>query len=219
MSAELRPDGGPSSVYRQGIGHVYASGGHSNIDISASNGWTGWKGRKVEISRTCRSGQTGKYETAQAMVNPEAAALLAAVLGDIDDWAELTALRKLLREAAAYEGGGLAGPCRRVRPRPRSPRTRGSQPEGGISVTVTKTRLTPIRIVEQATNLRTGRAEIWEAVSEDGVWAYKREEGPGTPWVVIHVPTDRWTFYSSLLKARRATADGSALSYLDAEEA
>lgn len=104
MSTEAGPDGRPSSVYRHTIGHVYASGGHSNIDISAANGWIGWKGRKVEISRTSR-GADDKYETTEAMVNPAAAALIAAVLGDIDDWAELAALRKLLREAAAYEGG------------------------------------------------------------------------------------------------------------------
>src|SRR5438309_10299620 len=101
MTAGLRPDGAPSSVYRHGIGHVWASGGQANIDISASNGWARWKGRKVEISRTY-PGPDGKRETSTAMVSPEAAGLLAAVLGDIDDWAELTALRKLLHEAAAY---------------------------------------------------------------------------------------------------------------------
>lgn len=82
-----------------------------------------------------------------------------------------------------------------------------------------KTPHTPITVTSKATNLRNGRTEIWEAISTDGEWGYKREEGPGTPWVVIHRQTDRWTFYPSLPKARRATADGSALSYLDAEEA
>ena len=108
MSAGLRPDGAPSSVYSHTIGHVYASGGHSNIDIAALNGWSGWKGRKVEISRTWR-GPDREYETATAMVNPEAAALLARVLGDIDDWAEITALADALHRAAAYEGEAADG--------------------------------------------------------------------------------------------------------------
>ena len=74
--------------------------------------------------------------------------------------------------------------------------------------------LTPVTVTRHR-NLRNGRQEIWEAVSTDGVWAYRRTEEAGTPWEVQHVPTGRWLLYGSLPKARRATADGSALAELD----
>lgn len=56
----------------------------------------------------------------------------------------------------------------------------------------------------------------WEAVSTDGRWLYRWMDEPGTPWQVEYVPapTDQWVFYGSLLAARRATADGSALQQL-----
>ena len=54
-------------------------------------------------------GPSGRARTlpkaTKATISAEAAAFLAVALGDIDDWSELTALRKVLREAAAYEGG------------------------------------------------------------------------------------------------------------------
>jgi hypothetical protein len=55
-------------------------------------------------------------------------------------------------------------------------------------------------------NLRTGRPELWQAYSADGIWAYLREESPGTPWIVPHIATDRWVMATSLPKARRLTA-------------
>jgi hypothetical protein len=78
-----------------------------------------------------------------------------------------------------------------------------------------RTALTPITNVIRYPNLR-GRMEIWSAVSTDGVWEYERDEVPGTPWAVRHVPTDRWYYEPSLPKARAATASGAALKHLDA---
>lgn len=80
-----------------------------------------------------------------------------------------------------------------------------------------KRNLTPVTITHRAPNLRSGRTEIWEAVSTDGVWGYRREEDSSTSWTVIHIPTDRWCSYTSLPKARAATASGAALSYLQDE--
>lgn len=64
---------------------------------------------------------------------------------------------------------------------------------------------------------RTGRPEIREAVSADGVWTYIRLEERGTPWDVEHNPTGRVLRYAatSLPSARRSTADGSILADLD----
>lgn len=74
---------------------------------------------------------------------------------------------------------------------------------------------TPITNVTWYPNLR-GRMEVWSATSVDGVWSYERDEVPGTPWIVKHVPTGRWYYEPSLPKARAATASGAALRYLDA---
>jgi hypothetical protein len=55
------------------------------------------------------------------------------------------------------------------------------------------------------------RMETWAAVSADGEWKFEREESPGTPWLLIHVPTDRVVgMYGSLPKAREAVARGWA---------
>lgn len=78
--------------------------------------------------------------------------------------------------------------------------------------------MSEVTVTERTLNARTRSMEIWEAVSADGVWLYLRTEEAGTPWTVTHVPTGRWTLYGSLPKARRATADGSALAWLDREE-
>lgn len=74
--------------------------------------------------------------------------------------------------------------------------------------------MTPVR-TQRFRNRRTGRMEVWSAVSTDGVWTYVRLESPGTPWQVHHVPTDRSYLDRSLPRARRATDDGTALRYLD----
>jgi len=80
-------------------------------------------------------------------------------------------------------------------------------------VTSTRTRLTPVEITEQHPSFRTGRTEAWAAVSKDGEYAFTRVEDTGTPWTVEHLPTGTdCGLFSSLPKARRATADGSALA-------
>jgi hypothetical protein len=65
-------------------------------------------------------------------------------------------------------------------------------------------------------NGRTPRRELWGARSADGVWLYHREDSPGTPWTVVHVPTSRAVhFESSLDQARMGTADGRILAEMD----
>ena len=50
------------------------------------------------------------------------------------------------------------------------------------------------------------RNECWGAASKSGAWFYERTEEPGTPWVVIHLPTgDIWERFGTLADARRAT--------------
>lgn len=78
--------------------------------------------------------------------------------------------------------------------------------------------LTPVTVTEQYPSLRTGKVEVWAAVSKDGIWKYDRLEDTGTPWIVTHVPTGRQAWYPSLPKARKATADGTALAYLDSRQ-
>jgi len=73
--------------------------------------------------------------------------------------------------------------------------------------------LTPVRITGRYPTGRSRRAQAWAAVSADGEWAYRRTEEPGTPWEVRHQPTGTWCgFFPSLPAARRATADGTALT-------
>lgn len=82
-------------------------------------------------------------------------------------------------------------------------------------MTKPRTQRTPIKVREQTLNPRTGRREIWDAVSADGIWTYVRLELPGTPWEVTHVPTGRSYWIGSLPQARAKTASGQALAYLD----
>ena len=49
--------------------------------------------------------------------------------------------------------------------------------------------LVPIRKTDFHPNLRTGRLECWGAVTTDGEWSFQREESPGTPWLVRHLPS------------------------------
>jgi len=75
---------------------------------------------------------------------------------------------------------------------------------------------TPVRITEQHPSFRTGKVQAWAAESADGTWAYRRLELPGTPWEVEHLPTGTdCGWFSSLPKARAATADGSALEVVE----
>ena len=97
----------PPSTYRHYVGHVYLSGGHVNVDITARKVVND---RSVEVSaQRVRDGDTRRdSDTREVEVPPEVAQHFAAVLGAIDDWDELTALVKLLRDAAAYEGGSAS---------------------------------------------------------------------------------------------------------------
>jgi hypothetical protein len=33
------------------------------------------------------------------------------------------------------------------------------------------------------------RRELWGADSADGIWRFEREESPGTPWLIWHLPS------------------------------
>lgn len=75
---------------------------------------------------------------------------------------------------------------------------------------------TPVEITARYPRPGGGRVEAWAARSRDGVWTYGREELPGTPWIVQHLPTGRDVpvWFATLEAARWATADGSALAAL-----
>lgn len=76
--------------------------------------------------------------------------------------------------------------------------------------------LTPVDITARFPAFRSGRLENWSAASRDGVWKYERLEDAGTPWSVVHVPTGtEGSWYGTLTAAREATANGSALEYVE----
>jgi len=74
----------------------------------------------------------------------------------------------------------------------------------------TRRTLTPVNITEKYPSFRTGRLEIWAAESRDGIWSFKRDESPGTPWIAEHLPTGGTAWYGTLTAARAATAGGDA---------
>jgi hypothetical protein len=77
--------------------------------------------------------------------------------------------------------------------------------------------LTPVTVTARFPAFRSGRIEAWAAVSADGVWKYGRLEMAGTPWQVEHTPTGvLGDWYGTLAAAREATADGSALLFVEA---
>lgn len=76
--------------------------------------------------------------------------------------------------------------------------------------------LTPVDITARYPSFRGRRVENWSAVSRDGVWKYERLEISGTPWEVEHVPSGlAGDWYGTLTNARAATADGSALAFVE----
>lgn len=76
--------------------------------------------------------------------------------------------------------------------------------------------LTPADVTRRFPSFRSGRPEAWEARSSDGTWLYSRLEISGTPWEVRHLPTGTaCDWYGTLSAARAATADGSALAYVE----
>lgn len=76
--------------------------------------------------------------------------------------------------------------------------------------------LTPVDVTAQRPAFRSGRIEAWAARSLDGVWAYERLEVSGTPWEVRHLPSGTaGDWYGTLTAACQATADGSALAFVE----
>ena len=81
--------------------------------------------------------------------------------------------------------------------------------------TATRT-MTPVNITQRYPNWRGTRLENWAAESVDGEWKYERIEDTGTPWDVVHVPSGLSAgWWSSLPKARAATADGTAMAAVE----
>ena len=63
---------------------------------------------------------------------------------------------------------------------------------------------------------RSGRRECWAATTRDGVWAFKRLELPGTPWVVIHRATkEELEWQPTLPDCREYVAEGWAQADLE----
>ena len=82
--------------------------------------------------------------------------------------------------------------------------------------TRTRRTLTPVTVTRRCRTFRSGRLENWEAVSDDGIWAYHRLEISGTPWAAEHIPSGiEADWYSTLPDARAATADGTALAAVE----
>lgn len=86
---------------------------------------------------------------------------------------------------------------------------RGAAPAGLVAVTIT----------ERHRNPRTGRMEAWAAVSRDGSWTFDRIEDGSSPWEARAKDHSGFVLYGTLLAARRAAADGSALAALGRQEA
>lgn len=77
--------------------------------------------------------------------------------------------------------------------------------------------LTPVDVTRRYRSFSSGQMEDWQAVSRDGVWRYDRLEIARTPWMAVHLPTStEGDWYSSLTTARAATANGSALLFVEA---
>ena len=76
--------------------------------------------------------------------------------------------------------------------------------------------LTPADVTRSYPAFRSGKPQAWQAASRDGIWRYDRLEIAGTPWVAVHLPTGtEGDWYGTLTVARAATADGSALAYVE----
>lgn len=79
---------------------------------------------------------------------------------------------------------------------------------------------TPVTVTRRHPSFRSGRVEDSQAVSCDGVWRYDRLEIAGTPWMAVHLPTaTEGDWYGTLAAARVATADGSALLFVESIQA
>jgi hypothetical protein len=54
--------------------------------------------------------------------------------------------------------------------------------------------------------------ECWGARTVDGIWGFDREDEPGTPWTVTHLPAGIvvCTYLGSLMQCRRYVGAGWA---------
>ena len=85
-----------------------------------------------------------------------------------------------------------------------------------MNITKTRRELTPADVTKELPAFRSGRLEAWQAASRDGIWRYDRLEIAGTPWVAVHLPSGtEGNWYGTLTAARAATADGSALAFVE----
>ncbi|MEU3455599.1 hypothetical protein ABZ671_18660 [Micromonospora sp. NPDC006766] len=71
--------------------------------------------------------------------------------------------------------------------------------------------MTPIKVLGRLAN-RSRSPYLAESV--DGLWGYRWDETPGTPWCVEYRPTGQLLFFASLRAARIATAAGDAMQQL-----
>jgi hypothetical protein len=90
----------------------------------------------------------------------------------------------------------------------------------------TKTALAPIvktRFAQRITrNGLTKSRECWAAETTDGLWDFEREDSPGTPWLVYHLPSCRDGSYAmpvhltgTLRACREYVAAGHAQASLE----
>jgi hypothetical protein len=63
---------------------------------------------------------------------------------------------------------------------------------------------------------RSGRRECWSATTADKEWFFERQEAPGTPWTVIHLPTKTIVDYciGTLTQCRAYVGSGAAAADL-----
>ena len=73
---------------------------------------------------------------------------------------------------------------------------------------VEKTRMLPTR---------GGGVQCWSAKTTDGTWGMDREDEPGTPWAVTHLPTGIVTdrYVGTLTDCRAYVASGQATADLE----
>lgn len=81
------------------------------------------------------------------------------------------------------------------------------------------TRQTLVKVeTTKARAFRSGRREVWAAVTVDGEWAFHRLEMTGTPWTVTHVPSMSEVAWLGTLKAcRQYVTQGLAAADLEKE--
>ena len=75
--------------------------------------------------------------------------------------------------------------------------------------------LTPVTVTKRFRSFRSGRLETGKAAPVTAC-GYDRMEISGTPWDASHLPAGiAGGLYGTLSAARAATADGSALAYVE----